>query len=110
VVATKLKPEVAKQQAARPQTRRASRLRSQTRTTIRSSHGDRAKALIRDVSIYGCSLECDAGWLRNGMFLTLHLNAEWSIQAIVRWVREDRTGVEFLRPISEIEARAISED
>ena len=109
-MATKLKAETAVKQVVRPQTRRASRLRSQARATIRSSHGDRAKALIRDVSVYGCALECQSGWIRSGMFLSIHLNAEWTVQAIVRWVREDRAGVEFLRPISEIEARAISED
>lgn len=93
-----------------PQTRRTNRLRSQAGVLIRSSHAERGKALIRDVSIYGCSLETDATWLRLGQFLALRLSSDWTIQSIVRWVRDGRAGVEFLRPISDADARAISGD
>lgn len=63
---------------------------------------------MRDVSIFGCALESDATWLRGGMFLSLVLAESWSIQALVRWVRGGRAGVEFLRPICVDQASAMS--
>jgi PilZ domain len=77
--------------------------------TVKSSHGDRSKANIHDVSVFGCSIDCDAVWLRSGMFVSLMLSPEWSIQAVVRWVRDNRAGIEFLRPISDAEAIEISD-
>jgi PilZ domain len=109
-VAAKLKIDPALHRQPVPQTRRATRLRSHARAMVRSSHGDRAKALVRDVSVHGCSLETEANWLRMGQFVSLRLSSEWSIQAIVRWVRDHRVGVEFLRPISDADAREISGD
>ena len=109
-MAAKLKSVPAPQRQAIPQTRRATRFRSQTRAMVRSSHGDRSKALVCDVSVHGCCLQTDAAWLRLGQFVTLRLSSDWSIQAIVRWVRDERAGVEFLRPISDIDAREISGD
>lgn len=91
----------------RPNTRRVSRRIAEAVATVRSSSGERCRARIRDVSIFGCSLACDAGWLRTGMFVTVQMTSEWSIQAIVRWAREGQGGVEFLRPISESDAREI---
>jgi hypothetical protein len=44
------------------------------------------------------------------MFVGISVNSEWTIQAVVRWVRDGTAGTEFLRPISEAEARAISDD
>jgi hypothetical protein len=109
-VAARLKLESVSSKIARPNTRRVLRFTAHTRVSVRSSHGDRSKAHIRDVSVFGCSLECDAAWLRGGMFVSIGLSSEWTVQAVVRWVREGRAGVEFLRPISEAEARMISID
>jgi hypothetical protein len=109
-VAAKLKIDPALHRQPVPQTRRATRLRSQTRAVIKSSHGDRGKALIHDVSVHGCCLDTDATWLRMGQFVALRLSNDWSIQAIVRWFRDGRAGVEFLRPITDSDAREISGD
>jgi PilZ domain len=109
-VAAKLKIDPALHRQPVPQTRRATRLRSQARALIRSNHGERGKALIRDVSVHGCSLDTDAAWLRLGQFVSLRLSTEWTIQAIVRWSRDGRVGVEFLRPITDADAREISGD
>ena len=109
-MAAKLKPDLGLQHRIVPQTRRVSRMRSQTRAMVLSNHGDRSKALVCDVSVHGCSLNTDAGWLRMGQFVSLRLSSEWSIQAIVRWVRDHRAGLEFLRPISDADAREISGD
>lgn len=109
-MAAKLKIDPALQRQPVPQTRRATRLRSHARAMLRSSHGDRSRALVRDVSVHGCSLETDAPWLRMGQFVSLRLSTEWTVQAIVRWVRDERAGIEFLRPITDADAREISGD
>ena len=87
--------------------RRISRRISGRSVIVKSAHGERAKAVIRDVSIYGCSLVGDAPWLRNGSFVAIVLSAERSVQAIVRWSRGGVSGVEFLRPIPDAEAETI---
>ncbi|MBA4161251.1 MAG: hypothetical protein C0515_04045 [Novosphingobium sp.] len=92
----------------RPNTRRVSRRIAEAVATIRSGSGDRCLARIRDVSVFGCSLVCDAPWLRTGMFVAVQINGDWSIQAVVRWARDGIGGIEFLRPITDTQAREIS--
>lgn len=106
----KLKLESVSSKHGRPLTRRTGRFLAHARVTIRSNHGDRAKGSLRDVSVFGCAVQCEATWLRTGMFVSIALSEEWSIQAVVRWVRDGRAGVEFLRPISEVEAREIGSE
>lgn len=76
---------------------------------VKSNHGERAKAVIRDVSIYGCSLVGEVPWIRVGSFVAVALSAERAIQAIVRWSRGGVSGVEFLRPIPHNEAESIAD-
>ena len=96
--------------AARPNTRRTSRRIAGTIATVRTAGGERSRAKIRDVSVFGCSIVTEADWLRTGIFITLQLGPDWSIQAIVRWARDGVGGVEFLRAISEADARNIAGD
>ena len=104
------KPKIAKleQVAPRPSTRRTARRIAGAVATVRTSGGERNRARIRDVSVFGCSLVTDADWLRTGIFVTVQLAPDWSIQAIVRWARDGTGGVEFLRAISEADARSIA--
>ena len=106
------KPKIAQYEAPapRPNTRRTARRIAGAVATVRSSSGDRSKARIRDVSVFGCSLVCEADWLRASIFVTVQLSSDWSIQAIVRWARDGAAGAEFLRPISEDDARSIAGD
>jgi hypothetical protein len=90
--------------------RRVSRRISGKSVTLKSSHGERAKAHIHDVSNYGCSLESDAPWLRNGAFVSVVVSTDRSIQAIVRWARDGKAGAEFLRPIPGSEAEELADD
>ncbi|MFM5916157.1 MAG: PilZ domain-containing protein [Novosphingobium sp.] len=96
--------------ASRPNTRRTTRRIAGTVATVRTAGGERSRARIRDVSVFGCSVVTEADWLRTGIFVTIQLSADWSIQAIVRWAREGTGGVEFLRAITEADARAIAGD
>jgi PilZ domain len=95
---------------ARREKRRINRFAANSRVLVRSSHGDSCKAELSDVSVFGCSLQSTAEWLRIGMFVSINLTSDWSVQAVVRWARSGSAGVEFLRPISEADAREISND
>ena len=66
---------------------------------IRSSKGNTESAQPADLSLHGCSVRSSADWLRNGSFVTIGLDDESMLQAIVRWVRDGSAGMEFLRPI-----------
>jgi hypothetical protein len=66
---------------------------------LRSSHGEETEANIADVSTHGCCIKCEAEWLRTGSFVSIGLEDEPPLQAIIRWVRDGATGMEFLRPI-----------
>ena len=104
------KPKITKLEhtPARPNTRRTTRRIAGAVATVRTAGGELSRARIRDVSVFGCSLVTDADWLRTGIFITVQLTADWSIQAIVRWARNGVGGVEFLRAISEVDARNIA--
>ncbi|MEY4952795.1 MAG: hypothetical protein RL299_1219 [Pseudomonadota bacterium] len=106
------KAKIARSEAvqSRPNTRRVSRRIAEAIATIRSASGDRCQARIRDVSVFGCSLVCDAPWLRTGMFVAVQVSSDWSIQAVVRWTRDGIAGVEFLRPITDGQAREIASE
>ena len=110
VVSAKSKIDQLEPQAARPNTRRTTRRIAGTVATVRTAGGARSHARIRDVSVFGCSIVTEADWLRTGIFITLQLSPDWSIQAIVRWARDGVGGVEFLRAISEADARSIAGD
>ncbi len=100
----KVKPDELLVQNQGMEKRRVSRRISGRTVIVKSSHGERAKAVIRDVSVYGCSLMGEVPWVRVGSFVAVVLSAERSIQAIVRWSRGGVSGVEFLRPIPHGEA------
>ncbi len=85
-------------------TRKIARRPASAEVQISSPQGEKAGALLRDISAYGCNLASDAAWLRPGAFITLMLGTERSVQGIVRWRREASSGIEFLRPIPFAEA------
>lgn len=75
---------------------------------VTSSHGDRAKAVLRDISIYGCNLVSEDGWLRIGHVRRHQALARTDRPGDHRWSRDDTCGVEFLRPIPDAEADELS--
>jgi len=110
LMSAKRKPARFETEQARPNTRRATRRIAEAVATIRSSQGGRSRARLRDVSVFGCSLAIDADWLRSGMFISMELSQDWTVQAVVRWIRDGICGVEFLRPISDAEMREIDSE
>ena len=85
----------------RPQTRKSDRQFASREIEVLSSTGESAPARLHDVSPYGCNVRASAPWLRLGRFVTLKCDADITVQAIVRWSRDDATGLEFLRPLPE---------
>lgn len=67
---------------------------------LRSGQGEACEAVLTDVTAHGCSLRCDADWLRAGAFVSLGLEDDPPLTAIIRWVRDDCAGLEFLRAVS----------
>ncbi len=93
----------------RPLTRRAERFSARGDVVVQSAQGNSSQARLNDISVYGCNIVASADWMRCGMFISIELNAERSVQAIVRWVRGGSCGVEFLRPIPGAEAEQLTE-
>lgn len=77
---------------------------------VTSMHGDRSEGRLGDISIFGCNVNFDgaADWLRTGKFVTIEVRDGPSVQAVIRWCRDNVAGVEFLRPISESDASLIA--
>jgi len=107
-VVAKLRLESVSSRPLQRRTRRVSRMVAHSEVGIRCNQGHASTAVLRDVSTFGCALDSEAGWLRTGMFLTITPADGWTIQAILRWVCNGRAGAEFLRPISQADARELS--
>jgi len=78
---------------------RGARRPVQLDVTITSVRGVEAPVAIRDISTYGCSIPPGADWLRMGAFVWLRAGGESAAVGIVRWIREEAIGIEFLRPL-----------
>lgn len=79
--------------------RRAPRAMVALEAEVRSSRGERASMTIANISVHGCNINGDADWLRLGSFVTVEHQAGEALSAIVRWVRGNSAGLEFLRPV-----------
>ncbi|MET0589221.1 MAG: PilZ domain-containing protein [Novosphingobium sp.] len=87
------------QESVRVAQRGAQRVIAQRRGLINSAHGESALVLIGDASSHGCSIQCASGSLRPGRFVSIGFEDGTPLQAIVRWVREDRAGLDFLHAV-----------
>lgn len=68
--------------------------------TLEFSDGAYESVLLADVSLHGCCVRADSDLLRQGAFVAIALGAEPKVPAIVRWVRGNAAGMEFLRQVS----------
>jgi len=66
---------------------------------LESTRGGSMAVLLADVSLHGCSVRGTSDWLRQGAFVSIGLGESPTLAAIVRWVRGDAAGMEFLRPV-----------
>jgi hypothetical protein len=80
--------------------RRVARKPSQIDVTVTSAQGAETPVVIGDISSHGCSIGRDADWLKQGVFVWLRAGSEAAIIGIVRWIREETAGIEFVRPLA----------
>ncbi|MBV1916499.1 MAG: PilZ domain-containing protein [Sphingomonadaceae bacterium] len=66
---------------------------------LENARGDAADVLLAEVSLHGCRVQCAESWIRTGSFISIGIADAAKLQAIVRWVRDDSVGMEFLRAI-----------
>lgn len=81
-----------------PDRRRVSRSPAEVTALLLSAWGDEAEVRLADVSTHGCSIRSDAAWLRVGAFVSIGFG-ETPLRAVVRWIRDDAAGMEFLWPV-----------
>ena len=82
-----------------PKRRKVTRQPAWATATVSSSNGDSSEIALADISTHGLRIRSGESWLRNGQFVSIALDPEPALQAIVRWVRDGEAGLEFLRPI-----------
>lgn len=99
VVATVRANSEVRQEAMQADRRRAPRAVVAAEALVTSSRGESAAMTIGNISVNGCNITGEAAWLRLGGFVTLELAEGESMSAIVRWVRGESAGLEFLRPV-----------
>lgn len=79
--------------------RRASRTLVEIEALVASVRGQSSRMGIGDISAHGCSLSSDADWLRIGGFLSISAGTRPPLEGVIRWLRDGKAGVEFLRPV-----------
>lgn len=79
--------------------RREPRYAAGAAATLKSAQGDSDDVQLIDASMHGCSVQCDAGWLRIGRFVSISIEERPALEAVIRWLRDGTAGMEFLRPI-----------
>jgi hypothetical protein len=84
----------------RPNRREVSRYRTKAAVEVANTSGAKAAMSVEDISSHGCSIKGDVQWLRLGMILSIVLANEQPVQAVIRWVRGGKAGVEFFRPLT----------
>lgn len=98
-MATAIARLVQPQETVRVVQRATSRLAVQRRGQISSAQGETAPVMIGETSLHGCCVQCASGWLRPGRFVSIGIEDSAPLQAVVRWVREDRAGLDFLQAV-----------
>lgn len=98
-MATAIARLVQPQEPVRVAQRATPRLVARRRGQISSAQGESALVMIGDASSHGCAVQCASGWLRPGRFVSIGIEDSAPLQAVVRWVREDRAGLDFLHAV-----------
>lgn len=86
-------------QETRDDRRRERRHLARFEAMLKTSQGRRIPVLLADVSLHGCCVQTDADAVRQGAFVSIGMGEEPMLSAIVRWVRGDTAGMEFLHAV-----------
>lgn len=82
-----------------PKRRKVARNAAWATATVSSANGDSSEVSLADISTHGLRISGVDAWLRTGQFVSITLDREQPLRAIVRWVRDGEAGMELLRPI-----------
>ncbi|MCJ2177008.1 PilZ domain-containing protein [Novosphingobium album (ex Hu et al. 2023)] len=66
---------------------------------LETSQGRRHPVLLADISHHGCCVQSNGDGLRQGAFVSIGLCDNSMLPAIIRWVRGQAAGMEFLRAV-----------
>ncbi|HKR93134.1 PilZ domain-containing protein [Novosphingobium sp.] len=66
---------------------------------LETPRGGRVPVLLADVSLHGCCVQIDSDALRQGAFVSIGMCDDSMLPAVVRWVRGNAAGMEFLRAV-----------
>ncbi|WP_395327065.1 PilZ domain-containing protein [Novosphingobium sp. BL-8H] len=88
-----------RQEIAPDERRREQRHATRYAAWIESSRGERTDSVLTDVSLHGCCVSGAAAWLRQGAFVSIGLGQGAALRAVVRWVRGNLAGMEFLHAV-----------
>jgi hypothetical protein len=94
-----LKRLYAAQQATFDDRRREPRHATRFEAILETSQGRRLPVQLADISLHGCSVRAEGDGLRQGAFVSIGLCDDSMLSAVVRWVRGDAAGMEFLRAV-----------
>ena len=86
-------------QADRDDRRRERRHLARFAAVLKTSQGRQLSVMLTDVSLHGCCVQTDADAVRQGTFVSIGLGEEPMLPAIVRWVRGETAGMEFLHSV-----------
>lgn len=79
--------------------RREPRHSAGAQATIQFISGSQFMVQLADVSLHGCCIRGETERLQQGRIVSIGLHDHPMIDGIVRWVRADTVGLEFLHPI-----------
>ncbi|MEZ5744845.1 MAG: PilZ domain-containing protein [Sphingomonadaceae bacterium] len=79
--------------------RREKRHKAKYTAILQDSSGDRSEVQLLDVSTSGCNIRGDLDRFRPGSFVSIGIGENVLLGAIIRWVRGEEAGMEFLRAI-----------
>ena len=82
-----------------PDRRRETRVPARYQAILQLSEGVSSEVHLADISAHGCCVRSEDQGLRIGRFVSIGIEQEPMLQAVIRWVRNDAVGMEFLRPI-----------
>lgn len=88
-----------RQEIAPDERRREQRHATRYAAWVETSRGERADTVLVDVSLHGCCVSGPGDWLRQGAFVSIGLGQGTALKAVVRWIRGDVAGMEFLHAV-----------
>lgn len=76
------------------------RLNAAVTLVVSTEPSGRVKATLTDISEQGCHLRIEDGLLGLGQIVVLRMCVCDDVRGVIRWVRDEEAGLEFLKPLA----------